>query len=201
MDYQRFLAIVEGAAAIPRESAERAVRATLQTLAERIAGGEGRDLAEQLPPELAPWLATTSGAERFDVDAFLRRVAGREGTDVATAERHVRAVFTALGQAISADEHRARARAHDFMRPYLQLPNYVNNLRELGYDEADFADGGSDRLVDAIVAWGDEGAIADRVRAHRLAGADHVAIQPLAAEIPQAVADLTSLAPVLLGRS
>src|SRR2546423_9481935 len=92
MDYQRFLAIVEGAAAIPRESAERAVRATLQTLAERIAGGEARDLAEQLPPELAPWLATTSGAERFDVDAFLRRVAGREGTDVATAERHVRAV-------------------------------------------------------------------------------------------------------------
>ncbi|MGZ4258576.1 MAG: LLM class F420-dependent oxidoreductase, partial [Gaiellaceae bacterium] len=64
----------------------------------------------------------------------------------------------------------------------------------------DFADGGSDRLVDAIVVWGNEEAIAARVRAHHDVGADHVAIQPLAADIPHAVGDLTLLAPLLVGR-
>ncbi|HEX4623274.1 MAG TPA: TIGR03620 family F420-dependent LLM class oxidoreductase [Solirubrobacteraceae bacterium] len=98
------------------------------------------------------------------------------------------------------DPARARARARAFMAPYLRLPNYAVNLRELGFGDADLAGGGSDRLVDAIVAWGDEEAIAERVRAHHDAGADHVAIQPLVADVPAAVADLTTLAPVLLGR-
>jgi probable F420-dependent oxidoreductase len=98
------------------------------------------------------------------------------------------------------DAQRARTTARAFMRTYLGLPNYVNNLRDLGYGDEDFADGGSDRLVDAIVAWGDEEAIAERVRAHHDAGADHVAIQPLAPDTSQAVADLTRLVSVLLGR-
>jgi probable F420-dependent oxidoreductase len=72
------------------------------------------------------------------------------------------------------------ARAH--MQTYLQLPNYVNNLRRLGFADADIADGGSDKLVDAIVAWGDVGAVVDRVRAHHDAGADHVCIQVLPRE-------------------
>jgi uncharacterized protein (DUF2267 family) len=104
MDTESFITIVEQAAGIGRERAERAIRATLTTLAERIAQGEARDLAEQLPPEVAPWLATTDGANRFGVDEFLRRVAEREGTDVPTAERHARAVFLALGRAVSRDE-------------------------------------------------------------------------------------------------
>ena len=61
---------------------------------------------------------------------------------------------------------------------YTGLPNYQNNLRELGFGDTDFAGGGSDRLVDAIVAWGDEKAIAARIQAHHDAGADHVCIQP-----------------------
>ena len=60
---------------------------------------------------------------------------------------------------------------------YLTLPNYLNNLRRLGFTDDDFADGGSDRLVDGIVAWGDEAAIARRVQEHFDAGADHVCIQ------------------------
>lgn len=60
---------------------------------------------------------------------------------------------------------------------YLAAPNYVQNLRWLGFTNDDFAGGGSDRLVDAIVAWGDEDAIARRVREHLDAGADHVCIQ------------------------
>lgn len=77
------------------------------------------------------------------------------------------------------DPSKARALARQALGMYFSLPNYQNNLRWLGYGDDDFADGGSDRLIDAIVAWGDEQAIADRVRAHHDAGADHVCIQPL----------------------
>jgi probable F420-dependent oxidoreductase len=76
------------------------------------------------------------------------------------------------------DPTKARAVARQHMQIYLGLPNYQNNLKWLGYEDADFADGGSDRLVDAIVAWGDEKVIRDRIQAHWDAGADHVCIQP-----------------------
>lgn len=98
------LEIVEQGARTDREGAQRALRAVLGTLAERIAAGEARDLAAQLPPELAPWVATTTGPEAFDVDEFLRRVAERAQTDLAGAERDARAVFAALGRVLSADE-------------------------------------------------------------------------------------------------
>ena len=62
---------------------------------------------------------------------------------------------------------------------YLGAPNYVENLRWLGFTDDDLADGGSDALVDAIVAWGDDAAIRRRVREHLDAGADHVCIQPV----------------------
>lgn len=93
---------------------------------------------------------------------------------------------------------RAREIARRHMAIYLLLPNYVENLRTLGYDDGDFADGGSDRLVDAIVAWGDEDAILTRVREHLQVGADHVAVQVYAPEPEQALADLLQLAPALL---
>jgi probable F420-dependent oxidoreductase len=77
------------------------------------------------------------------------------------------------------DASRARAVARAAIQLYLGLPNYQNNLRWLGFGDADLAGGGSDRLVDALVAWGDEEALRRRVRAHLDAGADHVCIQPL----------------------
>ena len=80
---------------------------------------------------------------------------------------------------LETDPGKARAVARAAMKIYLGLPNYQNNLRWLGYGDADFAGGGSDRLVDAIVAWGDETALRRRIQAHRDAGADHVCIQPL----------------------
>jgi probable F420-dependent oxidoreductase len=76
-----------------------------------------------------------------------------------------------------AEQARAAARAH--MALYLTLPNYTNNLRRLGFGDDDFDGGGSDRLVDALVAWGDSDAVAERVGAHHQAGADHVCIQVL----------------------
>jgi len=76
------------------------------------------------------------------------------------------------------DAEKARAVARANMQVYLDLPNYQNNLRQFGYTDGDFADGGSDRLVDAITVWGDEREIAARIQAHLDAGADHVCIQP-----------------------
>jgi probable F420-dependent oxidoreductase len=81
---------------------------------------------------------------------------------------------------LDGDPERARQTARRFMSSYLRLPNYVNNLRELGWEDKDFTNGGSDALVDAIVSWGDPETIIERVRAHHDAGADHVCIQPLA---------------------
>jgi probable F420-dependent oxidoreductase len=80
---------------------------------------------------------------------------------------------------LTSDPDGARAAARLHMATYLTLPNYTNNLRRLGWGDDHLADGGSDALVDAIVAWGDEGAIVERVRAHLDAGADHVCIQVL----------------------
>ena len=78
---------------------------------------------------------------------------------------------------LETDASKARAIARQNMLIYLGLPNYRNNLKWLGFADADLENGGSDRLVDAIVAWGDEKVIADRIQAHLDAGADHVCIQ------------------------
>lgn len=80
---------------------------------------------------------------------------------------------------LSTDADEARRIGRAGMKIYLGLPNYYNNLRRLGFDESDWTDGGSDRLVDAIVAWGTPEQIAARVQEHHDAGADHVCIQVL----------------------
>jgi probable F420-dependent oxidoreductase len=94
---------------------------------------------------------------------------------------------------VESDPARAREIARAHLAFYLRLPNYLNNLRTLGFDDADFAGRGSDRLADAIVAWGDPDAIAERVQAHLAAGADHVAVQPLSAPSPDLADALTQL--------
>jgi len=76
---------------------------------------------------------------------------------------------------------RARSVARQSLGRYLDLPNYTNNLRRLGFTDADFTEGGSDRLVDAVVAWGEPETVLERVTAHHAAGADHVAVQVLTA--------------------
>jgi probable F420-dependent oxidoreductase len=74
----------------------------------------------------------------------------------------------------------ARTAGRGALGMYIDLPNYFKNWFRLGYDESDLADGGSDRLVDGLVAWGTEAQIRERVQAHHDAGATHVCIQPLA---------------------
>lgn len=80
---------------------------------------------------------------------------------------------------LETDAATARSVARATLQIYLGLPNYQNNLKWLGFSDEDFTDGGSDRLVDALIAWGDEAAIRARIQAHWDAGADHVCIQPL----------------------
>ena len=83
---------------------------------------------------------------------------------------------------LEADPATARGVARAHMATYLGLPNYTNNLKRLGWTDADIADGGSDALVDAIVAWGSTDDVVKRIDAHHDAGADHVAIQVLTAD-------------------
>lgn len=97
------------------------------------------------------------------------------------------------------DPQRARELARRHTSRYVGLGNYAKNLTALGFTDADLADAGSDRLVDALVAWGDVDAVADRVRAHLDAGADHVCLQVLTddrATLPQP--QWRELAPALL---
>jgi probable F420-dependent oxidoreductase len=78
---------------------------------------------------------------------------------------------------LSTDADTARRIGRAFAKHYLALPNYANNLRRLGWPDEDIANDGSDRLIDAVIAWGDVDAIVDRVQAHLDAGADHVCVQ------------------------
>jgi probable F420-dependent oxidoreductase len=82
---------------------------------------------------------------------------------------------------LETDPHRAREIGRATLVRYLQLPNYTNNLRRLGYTEEDLAGGGSDALVDALVGWGTPEDIEARIREHHDAGADHVSVQVLTA--------------------
>jgi probable F420-dependent oxidoreductase len=86
---------------------------------------------------------------------------------------------------LEADAAKARTAARQYMSFYVtNLPNYRNNLKALGYGDPDFQNGCSDRLVDAIVAWGTEGKIRERIEAHLAAGATHVCIQALRSDNP-----------------
>jgi len=81
---------------------------------------------------------------------------------------------------LESDADKARKAARAYMKTYVpRLPNYTNNLKNLGWADAEFENGCSDRLVDAIVAWGTIDKIRERIEAHWKAGATHVCILPL----------------------
>jgi probable F420-dependent oxidoreductase len=80
---------------------------------------------------------------------------------------------------LESDPERARLIGRAYCSVYTRLPNYANNLRRLGFTDDDLENGGSDRLVDAIVSWGGVEEITARVKAHFDAGADHVCVQML----------------------
>jgi probable F420-dependent oxidoreductase len=109
----------------------------------------------------------------------------------------------ATEQAVVVEDDPAQARriGREFIAFYLTLPNYVRAWERAGFGPEERADGGSDRMVDAVVAWGTPEAIAERVRAQLDAGADHVCLQVLESD-PNALplAGWRALAPALVGR-
>jgi probable F420-dependent oxidoreductase len=100
---------------------------------------------------------------------------------------------------LESDPAKARAIARAFAGGYLQTANYANNLKRMGWTDADVSRDGSDALIDAVVAWGDVDRIALRVRQHLEAGADHVCVQAVTDdEDDVGLGPLRELAPALL---
>ena len=154
-----------------------------------------RRLIAALGPRMLDVAATRAlGAHTYFVPVeHTARARTRLGTDPVLAVEQTMIAST--------DAEAARALARSWAASYLELPNYANNWRRLGYEGDDLAGGGSDRLVDAGIAWGDPTALASRVRAHLDAGADHVCLQVISDDdadvcLPQ----LAELAGLLLDR-
>lgn len=154
------------------------------------AGGvpvEGRILAALGPRVLALAAERTAGAHPYyttpEHTAQAREIIGPD--KLLVPEQKV---------VLETDPEKARDLARETLEFYLALPNYTNNWLRLGFTEADLADGGSDRLVDTLTAWGDEEAIRARVQAHLDAGADQVIVQVLNEDT---LATLRVLGPVL----
>jgi uncharacterized protein (DUF2267 family) len=105
MDYDQFISVVQNALGSDRETAERATRAVLWTLGQRIGADEGVVYVSHLPAELGSLLHTAGGAQSFDAQEFVRRVANREDTDPDTAELHILVVLGALARALPDREY------------------------------------------------------------------------------------------------
>jgi uncharacterized protein (DUF2267 family) len=107
MQEHEFVSAVKESLDLPdNHSAERAVKATLTVLGQRLEGGEAKDLASQLPGSLADALPNEGGGERFDVDTFYQRIAEQEGegVTVAQARQHARAIAKGLETALTDGE-------------------------------------------------------------------------------------------------
>ncbi len=153
---------------------------------------EDRVIAALGPKMLELARTRTAGTHPYLVTPELTKAArGGIGPDGLVASEQ--------GVVLETDPTKAREIARLHLKTYLGLPNYSNNWKRQGFTDDDIADGGSDRLVDALVVWGDEATIAARVQEHRDAGANHVCIQVLTEdprEFPQE--QWRALAPALV---
>lgn len=105
MQYEEFVGEVQQRASLASQGeAVRAIRATLETLAERLPGEEAKNLAAQLPQEIGYYLHQSNGSERFTLNHFFKRMASREPTDLPDAVHHARAVISVLNEAVSAGQ-------------------------------------------------------------------------------------------------
>ena len=148
-------------------------------------------LAAALGPKMLDLAAERSlGTHPYFVDAQHTRFAReRSGPDALVAPE--------VAVVLEEDVETGRRLAREFAVRYLRMSNYTNNLLRFGYTESDFADGGSDRLIDAVIPHGSPARVADAIRAHLEAGADHVCIQPLG-HGDEPLADYEALAKALL---
>lgn len=134
MQYDRFVTAVQKRANLPSNGAAvRAIHATLETLGERLFGGEAEDLAAQLPPEIGYYLRQGTAKDNFGLDEFFDRVAAHEGVSLAHAMHHTRVVLSVLTEAVSPGEIRDAC---------AQLPEELRWLFTEGYDEAGYMEVG-----------------------------------------------------------
>jgi probable F420-dependent oxidoreductase len=172
----------------------------LSAMREHLEGMAATRYVAPAPPEPAPLLlaALAPGmlrlaAERTDgAHPYLVTPSHTEQARAALGPGKILA--PEQGVVLLDDPAAARRVAREHLSVYLPWENYTNCWRRLGFDDADLEDGGSDRLVDALVAWGDEEAVAARVLAHLAAGASHVPVQALGAD---PLGQLERLAPAL----
>jgi probable F420-dependent oxidoreductase len=139
----------------------------------------------------------TDGAFAYLVPASYVGGARRVADEAAGAAGRPRpSLIVSQACLLETDADAARSAAHRYLDRYLGLPNYLANLRELGYSDTELAKPGADRLVDDLVAWGEAGSVRARLRAMLAAGADHVAVIPLTGDGRQADQDtMEALAP------
>jgi probable F420-dependent oxidoreductase len=100
---------------------------------------------------------------------------------------------------LETDREKALQLAREYASIYLPLSNYTNNLRRFGFTDDDIEGGGSDRLIEAVIPWGDAATVAERISAHLDAGADHVCVQVVADFFAFPLAQYQELAPALAG--
>ncbi|MFB9836432.1 TIGR03620 family F420-dependent LLM class oxidoreductase [Actinoallomurus acaciae] len=164
---------------------------------------DAMDSAESALPVVAPRLLAALRPRMLE----LSRTHAQGAHTYFTAPAHTARAREVLGEdailaveqavVVGTDAEAARAAAREYATRYLGLPNYRNHLRELGFSDEDLDGGGSDALIEAVVPSGDPDTLAERVRAHHEAGADHVCVQPIAATLEEQAEHLRLLAPVL----
>jgi probable F420-dependent oxidoreductase len=141
-------------------------------------------LLAALRPRMLTLAATSAdGAFPYLVPAdYVPRARTRLDTAAEVASRPRPMLVVSLACILETDPALARAAARRYLDRYLSLPNYLANLREAGFTDEELQRPGADRVVDALVAWGDEAALRARLRTMLEAGADQVALIPLTAE-------------------
>jgi uncharacterized protein (DUF2267 family)/ribosome-associated translation inhibitor RaiA len=166
VDYDELVTAVAQEGGLAFEDAERALRAALETLGERLSGGEARDIADHLPEQLRPLIHDGDRPDPFGVEEFLHRLARREGVPADVAARHALAVFAALGRAVGEDEVRdmeaelprdfrallvaaeAAARPREDQR--VSTDEFVRLVAAHGRLDADIARDAADAVLDAL---------------------------------------------------
>jgi probable F420-dependent oxidoreductase len=153
---------------------------------------ERRVLAALRPRMLELAAARTAGAHPYFVPvehtARAREILGRGPL-----------LVPEVAVVLQPDPAQARELARAYASIYLGLPNYTQNLRDFGFEDDDIAGGGSDRLIDAVIPWGDATTVAARVREHHDAGADHVCLQVVASRQDFPLDGYRQLAAALFG--
>jgi probable F420-dependent oxidoreductase len=163
---------------------------------------EATQVASPAPGEPAPiWIAANGpkllglAGERLDgANTYLLPPAHtRMARELIGPEKRLNVVLPCC---LCEDAGKVRTFARQALSIYMPLPAYQKEWQNWGFEESDWQNGGSDRLIDSIVAWGDEGAIRDRIREYEDAGASHIAVSPYNADGPEMPWDLLeALAP------